>query len=419
MKTKLQSINKWLKVNFSVSLIVLLFMGLNAMATVPTLTSSSAAGVPGTTDIIVKSKLTTASSTTYFVVLPKGAATPTAAQVKAGKDANDAVVADNTKGSISNPVAATEYSATVSGYLFGTSWDVFIAAEEISTGDMSAVTKKTFGFPTMPVPQTLPYTQNFSNVTSTNNVLPDGWAGWRITSTAPTSPAQVTAPLQDQAMVVGTAANTGSGCYNFDGKIGAYSTAFDHTFCLAINTTGKTTIRVTFDAMTIRNNYSASTGYNFEMELQYRVGNLDPFTKIDYAPAPYVNTYSVQETGSTGINIVEGLYATLPAACDNQANVQIRWANSALSGTTGVRPNFAIDNVGVIYGGTTSLSVAEKIATAYVLNGQLMLLEGDIFNSMGVKVASVKPTNTITAVKLNRGIYIVKSKMGTQKIVLR
>jgi hypothetical protein len=45
-------------------------------------------------------------------------------------------------------------------------------------------------------------------------------------------------------------------------------------------------------------------------------------------------------------------------------------------------------------------------------------MEGDIFNITGVKVATVKPTSSITAVKLKRGIYIIKSKTGIQKIVL-
>ena len=69
-----------------------------------------------------------------------------------------------------------------------------------------------------------------------------------------------------------------------------------------------------------------------------------------------------------------GLNAILPAACDNQAIVQIRWIFKRISGTTGgASPSVALDNVSVMEDLTlsndanlTSLSVDEKANNSFV-----------------------------------------------------
>ena len=71
-----------------------------------------------------------APGTAYYVVLPNGATAPTAAQVKAGKDATGTPVAANLKGSIACTLAATEYTASVTGLNGSTTYNVYFIAED-------------------------------------------------------------------------------------------------------------------------------------------------------------------------------------------------------------------------------------------------------------------------------------------------
>ncbi|MBV5343073.1 hypothetical protein JZU68_05505, partial [bacterium] len=177
----------------------------------------------------------------------------------------------------------------------------------------------------------------------------------------------------------GTAASTSSGAYDFNGKIGFLSTAgSDVVLCLALNTTGKSNIKISFDAMTIRNLWdgvTASSGYQNGLVLQYRVGTgTTVFTNLPYAPAEYLSGSSVQTTAAattaaattvaattvaattvaeaettavtTGINPVTGLNVFLPAACESQSVVQVRWIyRNVAGGTSGSRPSMALDNI--------------------------------------------------------------------------
>ena len=48
-----------------------------------------------------------------------------------------------------------------------------------------------------------------------------------------------------------------------------------------------------------------------------------------------------------------------------------------------------------------------------------MLYGGEIYNSIGVKVASVKLSSDQTAISLSKGVYIVKSEGKSQKILIQ
>lgn len=68
----------------------------------------------------------------YYVVLPSGANAPTAAQVKAGQDANGNALAANLKGTIVCNNGNTEYSSNVSGLSPATTYNIYFIAENIS-----------------------------------------------------------------------------------------------------------------------------------------------------------------------------------------------------------------------------------------------------------------------------------------------
>ncbi|MFZ4521289.1 MAG: alpha/beta hydrolase fold domain-containing protein [Bacteroidales bacterium] len=67
--------------------------------------------------------------TSWYVVLPAGAAAPTSAQVKAGKNAAGVTLAANLKGSITCASGKTEYSTSVTGLTGSTSYDLYFTAE--------------------------------------------------------------------------------------------------------------------------------------------------------------------------------------------------------------------------------------------------------------------------------------------------
>ncbi|PWS30304.1 T9SS type B sorting domain-containing protein [Pedobacter paludis] len=67
------------------------------------------------------------AGTTYYVLLPSGSTAPTPAQVKAGQDATGAVVTKS--GSLTN-VANVDATATISGLSSGTTYTLYVAAQD-------------------------------------------------------------------------------------------------------------------------------------------------------------------------------------------------------------------------------------------------------------------------------------------------
>jgi hypothetical protein len=218
---------------------------------------------------------------------------------------------------------------------------------------------------TNPAAQSLPYTQDFSALAWTSTTYPAGWQGWTI-STAPGSSFNTAAPTADRALTASSTAATNSGnVHNYNGKIGYLNSgSLDLTVALAINTTGYTSISVSYDVMTIRNPYDGSTNTRInEVTLQYRVGATGTFTNLTGIE------YQNNTTGQTGAvttpqnSLTKTI--TLPAACDNQGVVQLRWASRQVSGG-GSRPSFAVDNISA---SGTPVSTPSLITTPNSLSG--------------------------------------------------
>ncbi|WP_406844362.1 choice-of-anchor J domain-containing protein [Flavobacterium soyae] len=202
---------------------------------------------------------------------------------------------------------------------------------------------------TFPTPQNLPYEQNFS-FAPTVTAYPLGFQGWTA-ATAPGSAFNTNAALvADRPLAASSTAATNSGNFhNYDGKIGFLNTgSLDLTIGFAFDGTGQKAIQVQYDAMTIRNPYdvppaATNTRIN-EMVLQYRVGTSAPFTSL--LSTAYANNDVKQTTAVTTPQNLKTIKVTLPAECDNQPIVQIRWISRQVSGA-GARPSFAIDNVDI------------------------------------------------------------------------
>jgi hypothetical protein len=199
---------------------------------------------------------------------------------------------------------------------------------------------------TLPVPQNIPYLQDFSTLLSSSITYPPGFQGWTA-SLAPGSSYNTNAILgADRALTANSSASITSGNFhNYNGKIGFLNSgSLDLTIGLAINTQGKSAIEVQFDAMVIRNPYDGSTNTRInEMVLQYRIGNTTVFNTL---PTTSYLSNTVKQTASgvtTPVNPVT-IKVFLPAECNNQEVVQLRWISKQNSGG-GSRPSFAIDNI--------------------------------------------------------------------------
>ncbi|HEX6126121.1 MAG TPA: YDG domain-containing protein [Pyrinomonadaceae bacterium] len=206
-----------------------------------------------------------------------------------------------------------------------------------------------------PIPQTLPYSQDFSGLPHSSVTFPDGWQGWQIgTGTAAGSSAvfKTIAPTSDLNLTAnGSASSTGSAVYNFNGKLGTLSSgSVDPSLVLAINTIGSSGVNISFDVMTIRNPYNGTTNTRInEVDLQYRVCSSLPcdgaFASTSASPGIYQNNTTSQTNGTNPQNPETKMIA-LPTAVNNHANVQLRWVQRDVSGG-GARPSFAVDNISV------------------------------------------------------------------------
>ena len=198
-----------------------------------------------------------------------------------------------------------------------------------------------------PTAQTLPYSQDFSGLAHASTSYPAGWQGWTI-STTPGATFNTTGPTADRLLIGSSTANTNSGnVHNYNGKIGFLNTgSLDLTLGLAINTTGLSSVSVSYDVMTIRNPWDGTTNNNRinEVTLQYRIGTSGAWNNV--TGVEYQNIGTGQTTAVTTPQNLQTKSTTLPSACNNQAVVQLRWASRQVSGSGG-RPSFALDNLNI------------------------------------------------------------------------
>ena len=241
---------------------------------------------------------------------------------------------------------------------------------------------KSFG-QTNPVAQPLPYSQNFSTLMSNSTSYPSGWQGWNLSVAGSSSAFRTTAPISDLALnASSTALTSAEGVHNYNGKIGLLAgTTSDPALCLSINTSGLFSVQLTFDIMTIRNPFVSVTNTRInQVDIQYRVGTSGAFTSFSgSANGVYQNNTVNQTTAVTTPQNSLPKTFTLPAACNNQAVVQVRWVQRDFSGVGSNRPSFAVDNISicpasltptiVISGPTGACSGAGTIFTASITNG--------------------------------------------------
>jgi predicted extracellular nuclease len=227
----------------------------------------------------------------------------------------------------------------------------------------------------IPSPQNLPYSQDFSSTVHSTTTYPVGWMGWTI-GTSPSTTYSTSAPIADRVLLANSSASTNTGnVHNYNGKIGMLNTgALDLALVLCVNTSGKKNILLQYDAMTLRNPYDTTTNNRIhELGLQYRVGSIGIFTNligISYTN----NTVKQTSSGVTSPQNLQSKSIVLPADCDNKDSVQIRWLSKQISGS-GLRPSFAIDNIKIDTAAVMSPIFIAHAAEAALPNDGRMKIE--------------------------------------------
>lgn len=186
---------------------------------------------------------------------------------------------------------------------------------------------------TNPTPQTLPF-----NITShTGNIPPAGVALHRFGTTAGAIPTTRT-------LIPGNAdlpynATINSGGWRDEGPNGlsvlASASQSAGAWVISVNTIGKTNIEVLWTARLILQ----QTAWDVNVALQYRLGTTGNFIDIGTT-----STYS--STGQVAGHSL-AFTETLPAAAENQPEVQIRWIYWATAGGSGSRDRIAIDDISI------------------------------------------------------------------------
>lgn len=213
---------------------------------------------------------------------------------------------------------------------------------------------------TNPSPQALPFSIDFSGFNGSTTIYPAGIQGWTISgSTSTTFP--TAAPNGDQVLASGTNATTSAGVFDMNGKIGFLNTASGiRSIALSINTSGLNNINVSFVAATQRQQTTERIG---AIGLQYRVGTTGTFTNV--SSSEYQNPGGSNNNSGTGSLNPQTINVTLPAACNDEPVVQLRWVYREISGSGG-RPSFSVDDISITGSTASSPSI---VATPASLTG--------------------------------------------------
>ena len=248
---------------------------------------------------------------------------------------------------------------------------------------------------TNPTAVSIPYKQDFGVSTFTS--LPIGFACWNGLNGGTISTqnaAENSVPTGNATISAATAAMTTGGAYGYSASANArfyIQTSSNATngvnqLILAINTTGKFLISVSYDIEII-----SAQSRTIGMVLQYRVGQSGAWATVSGTGNPFTQT-----AGTTGVKATAKVI--LPQVANNQSLVQLRWA--IWRGTdAGSSAGIGIDNISVGDFNADGTGTAKINVNQWILNTQKDL-------SFTFK----KDTSSISAVKIIIPEYFSWSK---------
>ena len=280
----------------------------------------------------------------------------------------------------------------------------------VGTLMLTATPMATMYAQTNPVPQQVPYTQNFDSLTGTNPTYPPGWAGWKLDGQLGTSFSGVA--TANTTFVGGNNNSTAPGLYDMIGKLGFLSTNGSRSVpVLSIKTHERKDIVLKYDINVQRVN----SNRNLIVRLQYRVGNTSEFIDL---PDYDFNFDGVALGLGTNTNVGNGVttYATaqrivtLPPAVALQDEVQFRWVTARPVNNQGSGDNhsFSIDNVEITGNTPPDLPVPFPYTDNFDTENW-MLINGTQTNKFFTGI----PTNSSTLDFENNGKLFISSN-GTE-----
>lgn len=178
---------------------------------------------------------------------------------------------------------------------------------------------------------------------------------------------------------------------------------------IGLNTSGRNNIRVSWVAARQTNN-----GNRYLLRAQYRVGNSGSYTDLPHASISDIE-FSSANAGPTSYGPI-----TLPAACENQPIVQIRWVYYWIGSGSGDRDGIRLDDISVLSDGvnittstisgspfcvgsttTSSVSVSYSATGTYnsgnVFTAQLSNASGSFATPTDIGTLSSTSSGTISA----------------------
>ncbi|MDP1745337.1 MAG: T9SS type A sorting domain-containing protein [Bacteroidota bacterium] len=180
---------------------------------------------------------------------------------------------------------------------------------------------------------------------------------------------------------------------------------------LALNTTGRSSIQVSWKAGTVL----AATRI-YKLRAQYRIGIAGSYIDLpnsDVSDIEYTSPGTIDSNGETFGPI------TLPSSCENQAVVQIRWAYYYSGLGSGSRTKINLTNIIVTSSaGITGISETNAGKSVYmypnpVTSGDNIqfseLVTGSVYDIYGRIVASVKNVDHISTETFSKGVYVLQT----------
>jgi hypothetical protein len=180
---------------------------------------------------------------------------------------------------------------------------------------------------------------SFTTQTATNTAYPTSMQGW-TTGTNNIATLTTAAPAGNQALVASGSATTaglsnlGASGFNFL-STGSSPNRQVGALCVAVNASGREAIKVSW---TVDDQTTGSTR-QMNITLQYRLGTSGIFTTV--ASTTYTTSNSSDKAEETFTNIA------LPAECDDEPVVQIRWITYESASQSGGRDAIRLDEIAV------------------------------------------------------------------------
>lgn len=196
-------------------------------------------------------------------------------------------------------------------------------------------------------------------------------------STTPgTAPWDCAYNLTQRNRIIGEGVNgisflaTGSPLWDNCASGSAASTRYVGSAVAALNATGRENIQVTFLAQTLVPADGGANARVFRLALQYRLDTTGNFISVPNA------FYTSSSTANDSAIIT----ATLPAACNNQPLVQVRWVYYQIGTGSGTRPRIRLDDIVI-----TSSQQASSGLPIYPISALKGVNASGVADSLGVQ----------------------------------